>query len=406
MKLFPLFILVIFSFKSALGNEGYIIKLRPKTYERLREEKKIESENILDTSFGKFYFQKNLEKDDYFEDEVEYIVPNDFIEGLTIDDPSFKSQWGLRNTGDNNWFKGAEGTDLNILPAWKKSLGDSNFIIALIDSGVDLENIDLKNNIWKNEKELNGVEGIDDDQNGFVDDFYGYDFVENDGLPFDLNGHGTLNAGIIAAEHNDIGIRGVMAHVSLMPIRFLNEKNHGDTFNAIKSIHYAIENGAKIISSSWGGSPFNKAMYEAIKEAQDKGILFVAAAGNFGKDNDEKPLYPASYDLENIISVAAFNGKGKKAKFSNYGKHSVDIFAPGQYINSTGLDNQERWGSGTSFAVPFISGGLGLFWSYQKSLDFRQIKRLLIETSTRDPQLKELSVGGRANLGKLFLHGK
>jgi len=270
---------------------------------------------------------------------VEYIEPNyTYTKFDAPTDTDFSKQWGLNNDGKNSgswWSRGTVGVDISALEAWKITKGSSDIKIAVIDTGVDYNHVDLKNNILINEAELNGSEGVDDDGNGFVDDIYGYDFANDDADPMDGHGHGTHCAGVIGAEHNSIGIAGVNANVKILPIKFLKDSGGGTLEGALKAIDYAISREVHVMSNSWGGGGRSQALYDAIERAQEAGISFIAAAGNSSSDNDKKPAYPANYKLDNVVSVGALDGKGKKASFSNYGKKTVHVFAPGVNIYST-----------------------------------------------------------------------
>jgi subtilisin family serine protease len=327
-------------------------------------------------------------------------------------DPHFIHQWGHENkgnneplpSGDTSIVAGNIKSQIQALKAWQVNKGSKNIVVAVIDTGINLNHPDLKSQLWVNKAELEGKEGEDDDNNGFIDDVYGYDFANEDGEPLDDQGHGSHCAGIIGAVHeNNEGIAGVMANVSLMAVKFLDEGGTGDTLKAIKSIDYAVQMGAKIINASWGGGEQSEALRDAIARAAEKGVLFVAAAGNISMDIDKDPTFPASYDLENIISVAALNAQNGLAYFSNFGKQSVDITAPGHNILSTVLENKYEVYSGTSMATPYVAGAMGLLLSQEKNLSFAQIKERLYLTSDPVKYLKRKSVsGGRLNAHQLL----
>jgi len=261
-------------------------------------------------------------------DTVEYAQPNYLLSSFIVgpDDPLFGYQWGL--------------FDLDVLNAWNL-LGDplpaSEVIVAVIDTGVDINHPDLAANIWTNPNDP--VNGVDDDGNGLVDDVHGWDFYWGDNTvydPEDGDDHGTHVAGIVAARcDNGIGVAGVAPQVSILPVKFLGPSGSGSTSDAISAIEYATQQGARIINASWGGGPFNQALSDAIEAFGQAGGIFVASAGNKASDNDQCPVYPASYDLPNVISVAAMDQYGDLAYFSNYGAESVDVGAPGLDIIST-----------------------------------------------------------------------
>lgn len=255
--------------------------------------------------------------------EVEYAEPNFIVKKASTipNDAGYDLQWGLKNIK----------ADL----AWDVTTGSNRVIIAIIDSGISFEHPDLKENIWSNSKELCN-DGIDNDNNGYIDDCYGWDYIDNDGFPEDFDGHGTMVAGVIGAtSNNSIGIAGVMWNVKIMPLRILGINGGGDIANAIRAINYAVENGAKVINTSWGNYDYSQALYDSINYASSKGVLFVAAAGNDGSNNDTEPFYPASYNLDNIISVTAIDNNDNLESYFNYGKDTVHLAAPGVSIQST-----------------------------------------------------------------------
>jgi thermitase len=328
---------------------------------------------------------------------VDFIEPNYTYHISSVDDADYDKQWGLKNTGKNSGsilFPGKKGVDINAEKAWKITKGDRAIKIAVIDTGVDYNHEDLKSNIMINELELNGQEGVDDDGNGYIDDVYGYDFANMDNDPMDGHGHGTHCAGVIGATHNKIGIAGVMANVQILPIQFLKKSGGGTLEGAIKSIDYAIKRGVHIMSNSWGGRGQSKALEDAIALAEQAGILFVAAAGNDNSDNDKVSVLPASIGHDNIVSVGAMDGKGKKATFSNYGKTSVDVFAPGVGIYSTVIDNKYKKMSGTSMACPHVSGVAGLIMANEPNLTYQEVKAKLMQNTHSGQNLGQYSISG------------
>ena len=259
---------------------------------------------------------------------VEYAEPNYTIHALatTPSDTLFHLLWNLDNAID---------TDIDAPEAWDITTGSDAIVIAVVDSGVAYNHPDLSDNIWTNAAEINGAAHVDDDGNGYVDDFYGWDFIDDDGYPLDLNSHGTHVAGIIAAQGNNAqGTTGVMWTAKIMPVRFLGLSGSGSTFAAIAAIKYAYDNSARIINCSWGSDGYSQALKDTIDHyAAD--ALFLFPAGNARRDNDTSPVYPASFDSPNIISVAATDDLDELAYFSNYGLESVDLAAPGANIYST-----------------------------------------------------------------------
>ena len=260
----------------------------------------------------------------------------------TPDDPMFGQLWGIRNSGSNEpqGSVGVEGSDVNALKAWDITRGSHAVRIAIIDTGVDYTHPDLKGN---------------------VDSAHGYNFVNNTNDAMDDHGHGTHCAGTIGAVHdNKVGVSGVMADVTIIPIKFLDSAGSGTLEAAVKSIDYATTLDVDLMSNSWGGGGRSEALYEAIVHASDKGIIFTAAAGNSSSNNDTNPSYPASYQAPNVVSVAALTAQNGLAYFSSYGKSSVHIAAPGHNILSTVKGGGYEIMSGTSMATPHVSGVLGL----------------------------------------------
>ncbi|POB14709.1 S8 family peptidase [Halobacteriovorax sp. DA5] len=400
---------------SAQNFNGYIVKLKP-GFESLVNTNMADAQ-VRKLSFGTFAVVKQNFEGLVQDPAVEYVEKNWIINlndfsapqhndaSLTENrDEQFSKQWGLMNDGRNSsgWFsRGKAGEDINATAAWNVETGDRDLVVAVIDTGVDYTHADLKANTWKNEGEIAG-NGIDDDGNGFVDDVYGYDFANKDGDPMDGHSHGTHCAGVIGARHNGTGIMGVMANVKIMSIKFLSDSGSGETIDAISSIDYAVANGAKILSNSWGGGEYSEALKESIQNARDKGVLFVAAAGNSSADNDARPTYPANYDVENVITVGAMDGKGNRSSFSNYGQDTVHVFAPGSNILSTVPGDRYKKMSGTSMATPMVSGVLGLLLSKEEGLTFSQIKERIYSTSVPNAGLITKAKSGRIEAYRLL----
>jgi thermitase len=301
----------------------------------------------------------------------------------TPDDPSFGRLWGLRNTGSNEpqGSVGVEGSDVNALNAWDLTKGSKAVKIAVIDTGVDYNHPDLKDNMWVNAKEANGKAGVDDDGNGFIDDIRGYDFANNDADPMDGNGHGTHCSGTIGAVHNNrIGVAGVMSDVTIVAIKFLTDEGSGSLEGAIKAIDYATLMNVDLMSNSWGGGGRSQALLDAIERASAKGIIFTAAAGNSSSNNDSSPSYPASYETANMVSVAATTAQNTLASFSSYGRNSVHIGAPGHNILSTVNGGGYDIYSGTSMATPHVSGVLGLLLAKEGRLPHATLRERLTMT--------------------------
>lgn len=331
---------------------------------------------------------------------VEIVEPNYIYKINTIpNDPSFGELWGLKNEGKNG---GVSGFDINVVEAWKITTGSRKVIVGVIDTGVDYTHPDLKDNMWVNTAEKNGSAGVDDDNNGFVDDIYGYDFANGDGDPMDDHSHGTHVSGTIGAKGNDgVGIVGVNWNVSIMALKFLTGSGSGSLSGAVKSIDYAVKMGATLTSNSWGGGPFSQTLYNSIANARDAGQLFVAAAGNDTTNMDSTGSYPAGYDLENIISVAAVDKSANLASFSNYGATTVDIGAPGVEIYSSILDGQYKAYRGTSMACPHVAGVAALLYAKDARATWEDVKERILNSADPIESLEGKTLTG----GMLNAHG-
>jgi len=327
---------------------------------------------------------------------VLYVEPNYEI---TLDavpnDPRFPELYGMRNTGQTG---GTPGADIHATNAWDVFTGDPNLKIGVIDTGVDYNHPDLAANVWTNPGEIPG-NGIDDDGNGYVDDVHGYDFVNNDGDPFDDNGHGSHCSGTIAGVgDNNVGVAGVNWHAKIVGIKFLSASGSGSTAAAISGVQYAITVGCRLTSNSWGGGGFSQALLDAINAAGAAGQLFVAAAGNASSNTDVSPQYPAGYDSPYIISVAATDHNDNLASFSNYGATTVDIAAPGVSILSCQPGGGYQLLSGTSMATPHVAGVVGLAMGRFPSATNLFIKQLILNAADVKPQLAgKCLTGGRLN---------
>ncbi len=267
----------------------------------------------------------------YNEDpNVEYAEPNYIISLHAMpDDKDFNQLWGLHNQGQTG---GMQDADIDVPEAWDITVGSKDVVIAVIDTGIAYTHPDISPNLWKNPGEINCTDGMDNDNNGYIDDCYGWDFVGNDNNPVDYNGHGTHVAGIIAASgNNSEGTSGVMWEAQIMPIRIIGINGSGTTADAVSAIEYADSNGARIINLSWGGNNFSNVLKDTIEASH---AIVVCAAGNDANNNDMNPDYPASYTSLNIIAVAASDSNDDLAFFSNYGRTSVDLAAPGIQIFS------------------------------------------------------------------------
>lgn len=330
--------------------------------------------------------------------EPDYAVTN----LLTPADTAFTdgTLWALRNVGQNG---GIPGADIDAVRAWDITTGGTNVIVAVIDTGIRYTHKDLEKQMWRNLQEVPG-NGVDDDGNGFVDDYYGINALLDNGNPIDDDGHGTHVAGTIGAAANDNNPHvGVAWSLQLMACKFIRSGNQGGfglSSDAIQSINYAVAKGAKILNNSWGGGPFVQAEQDAITAARGRGVLFVAAAGNDGTDNDGIPHYPASYRVDNVIAVAAIDRFDRLGDFSNYGKTSVHLGAPGVDIFSTVASTDTSYATfdGTSMAAPHVSGVAALILARFPGATLAELRERILRGTVPIPALRDTTrTGGRLN---------
>ena len=339
---------------------------------------------------------------------VLYAEPNFLLSadnhGGTPNDPAMHALWGLDNFGQVvNGVAGTPDADIDATEAWGVSTGSRSVVVGVIDTGVDFGHPDLAPTMWINPREdCPGcrANGVDDDGNGYVDDWRGWDFVNHDNDPFDDAGHGTHVAGTIgAAGNNGIGISGVSWNVSIMALKFLSASGTGSTADAVSAILYASAEGAVVTNNSWGGEDFSQALRDAIAAADASGSLFVAAAGNSFADTDTEPNYPSSFDLPNVVSVAATDASDRRAWFSSYGRRTVDLGAPGTNIYSTWPGRSYRYEDGTSMATPHVSGAAALAKAAFPDATAVGLKALLLRTVDPNSALAASSTtGGRLNV--------
>jgi subtilisin family serine protease len=328
-------------------------------------------------------------------------------------DPDFDKQWHLYNTGQ---YGGTIDADIDAPEAWDIEIGSSDIIIAIIDSGVDYTHPDLENNIWINDDEIPD-NGIDDDENGYIDDVLGWDWCNDDNDPLDDLGHGTMCAGIASAVgNNNIGVSGVCWNCKIMPLKIIDDtiSLEFDIDDLASAIEYAADNGAKVISISLENYIDNTNLKNAVDYAYDTGVVLVTAAGNYNTSNEH---YPASYD--NVIAAGGTDHNDNRMNFyidiwfvwiiSNYGSW-VDIAAPGYNVYTTlpsyhvtyndyGIEQNYDYGGGTSSACPNIAGVAALLLSRDSTLSPEEVKNIICENA--DPYNSEYYIGtGRINAYK------
>jgi subtilisin family serine protease len=339
---------------------------------------------------------------------IRLVEPNGSIHLMQYTNDTYSStQWPIYNPGyysviATNGMKevaAVQDMDMDITEAWlhmsQEAIKRREVVVAIIDTGIDNTHPDLAENIWVNQYEIPG-DGIDNDRNGYVDDIYGWDFYNDDSsvshykydgkakmnlsLPEDNDDHGTHIAGIIGAvPDNGIGIAGIASkiNIKLMVLKINGgAEGTGSISDAILAVKYATKMGADICNISWGTNQYSPTLKETIKESD---LLFVAAAGNLGQDNDNKPVYPASFKLDNLISVTFIDANGKLTKLSNYGKESVEFAAPGTDIMSTVVGSYKTF-SGSSMAAPQVSAVASLLYTYDDNLYPLAVKNIMIKT--------------------------
>jgi serine protease len=364
------------------------------------------------------------------------------------------SLWGLygKDTTPSNEY------GINAPGAWAVTTGSTQTVVGVIDTGIDYTHPDLYQNIWINQGEIPAGAGVvdvvppladkgdgiitfwdlnqpanagkvadgngngyvdagdvlaawsdrtDADGNGYVDDLVGWNFVANNNKPFDDYGHGTHVSGTIGATANDGGVVGINWDVELAALKFLDSSGSGTISDALKALDYAVNNHITISNNSWGGGGYNQAFYDGLKAARDADHIFVAAAGNSSANTDSSPSYPASYDLSNVVAVAAINSSGSLASFSNYGAKSVDLGAPGVSVLSTlptsgPLSDPSGYGylSGTSMATPHVTGVVALLRSLHPDWNYSQVIDQVLTTTAATSSLSGKTVtGGRLDAG-------
>jgi subtilisin family serine protease len=340
------------------------------------------------------------------DDRVQFAVPNhtyglpdgEKSQGIT-DDPDAGKLWGLHNEGQTG---GKADADIDAPEAWAKHTGrtqaQGGHITAVIDTGIDYNHPDLKANMWTNPGEIPG-DGIDNDNNGVVDDVHGYNAFANTGDPMDGHGHGTHCAGTIAAVgDNGVGVVGVNHHANLMGVKIFSDQGSTSAAAIIRGIQYSTKMGARITSNSWGGGGANAGIEQAFKDGPG---LHIIAAGNSGYDNDKRPNYPSNYEGDHIVAVAATDHNDGIARFSQWGKKNVDLGAPGVDILSTVPGNKYDTYSGTSMATPHVAGAATLIASAYPDMNNADLRKALLGGTDVTPALTgKVVTDGRLNVDK------
>ncbi len=350
-----------------------------------------ESTNALPNLLAKLSPEKGL---------IRYVEPDYVVRSqqTTPNDPNYSLLWGLNNTISPD-------ADISAPQIWELTTGNSQIVIADIDTGMDYNHPDLASNVWHNTGET--LNGLDDDNNGKIDDVTGWNFVSENNSPLDGQGHGTHTAGTIGAVgNNGLGLVGVNWHCRLMPLKFLNDSGDGvisDATEALAYVSHLRRRGVniKITNNSWGGGGYSAMFREALADHAACGILFMAAAGNESQNNDLTPFYPSAYPESNVIAIAATDSHDALAYFSHYGTNTVHLGAPG--VNTFSTLNGARYGymSGTSMATPHVSGAAALLWSLWPSAHADDIRDAILKGVDVIPALVGKTItGGRLNARK------
>ena len=296
--------------------------------------------------------------------------------GAATNDPQFSGQWSLSNIGQNG---GNYGSDIKVQGAWGVTTGDRRTTVAIIDTGLDVSHSDLKANVFRNLREFNGTAALDDDQNGYVDDRIGWNFVANTNNVTDDNGHGTHMAGIVAAVgNNNVGISGVMWNASILPLKALDAQGTGTISDVVEAIDYAIAQKVSVILCAFGTDGNSKALKEAIDRAAMSGIIVVTSAGNDGQNLHDSPQFPACYTSLNLLTVAASGNTDNIATFSNYGQ-GAHIAAPGVDILTTGIGDTYGNITGSSASAALGAGVAGLLKSLRPWVSAQAVRASIVQ---------------------------
>ncbi|MEI6947240.1 S8 family peptidase [Paraflavisolibacter sp. H34] len=397
---------VLVKFKKSTGTEkrqralGLVSgKLKEMVYTQMMKETGEEGVYVLDTPLEvKLAIEKMKASPD-----VEYVEPDYLVTAAaTTSDPYY--------TGGELWGLNSSSYSTKAYSAWKNDhTGSQSVYVGIIDQGVQVNHPDLQSNVWVNPYDK--PDGIDNDGNGYIDDVNGWDFWNNDNTVYDGGAtgtedhHGTHVAGTIGARSNGNGVVGMNWKVTMISCKFMGPQG-GYVSGAIKALDYLTDlkkrKGLRIVATnnSWGGGGYSQAMYDAIERSNAANILFVVAAGNggadaIGDDNDLTASYPSGYTNANVIAVAAMTSSGARSSFSNYGKTSVDIAAPGSDILSTIAGGAYGYLSGTSMATPHVTGACALYAASRSSATAATIKSAILSKGTSTTAFSGKTVTGK-----------
>lgn len=303
------------------------------------------------------------------------------------------SLWGLQNKGQEiNGKKGLQGIDINIIKAWEYTKGNADIIVGILDTGIQIDSVYLQDSIYINDNEIPN-NGIDDDNNGYIDDINGWNFFNNNNMIYDSylhDYHGTYISGIISSSKTDALI-GIAPNVKILPLKFISGSK-GEIQDAIDAIAYAHKIGVRIINCSWDGIKYDENLKKVIEQYSD--ILFICSAGKYMDDLNNTPVYPACYELPNVISVAAVDNRGELYEFTGYGD-KADVAAPGVDIYSIMPDGDFTYSSGTSPATAYVTGVAALILSYKPDINTISLANIIKKGKKSIKSLKnKVSSGG------------
>ena len=319
----------------------------------------------------------------------------------TPNDTYFDVSWHLQNTGQ---LTGAvDNVDLDAIEFWDVLPDTPEVVIGVIDSGIDRTHLDLQGLLWVNPGET-ADDGIDNDGNGYIDDIFGWDFVNGDNDPSDDNGHGTKVTGVIAANiNNSTGVTGLLTNPTIVVCKVFDDEGSASSSDVMQAMSYLKDHGIPIVNYSGGGGDYNQSYYERIEELSEADVLLTFPAGNDAQDNDVVPNYPSSYDSTNIISVGGHDMDGTIKL--NYGQSSVDLFGPGVDVATAGLDDTYLYVSGSSYAAPIVAAVAAAIKRIKPNWTTPDIKQAILGSVVKDDDLYgNLCVsGGRLNAHNALL---
>ena len=350
---------------------------------------RVEGEYLVHWKSGKITVEKSMTEDSFVKN---FLVAH--TDEILKAEPHYRiqiEQNNVKKVGKYGGFLNWGQEYIKVDDVWDNNFSREEVIVAVIDSGMDVEHPELVDALAINDKEIPG-NGIDDDNNGYVDDVNGYDFVADSGRVIDYTGHGTHVAGVIAAQHDRGQVLGVAPSAKLLPLAFISATGGGLVSGAVGAIRYAASQGAKVINASWGGRSCSNLLREEIAAVAKNNVLFVAAAGNSGNDLSITPEYPAAFQISNSMTVGAGTPSNNMAEFSNFGL-LVDIVAPGVDVFSTYPPEFDNDGTrdgvvileGTSMATPYVAGAAALLWSIYPEAQYSDIKAALLQGVTPGP---------------------